>query len=811
MQDKLKNTTQLIEELQAARARIAELESAARAPEETAEHGQPVTASSIEGKTGGNELEEAQRESVERYRAYFENAPNAMFVVNADGKYIEVNEAACRLTGYTRDELLSMAIFELVPPDSPPEIFTALKKTGKTRGEIVIQRKDGANLESSIDAVALSGGRFMAFCADITERKQAEKDIKASEEKLHHILANSTNLFYSHTPDHVLTYMSPQVMEMLGYSPAEAMIKWTQLASDNPINEEGLKNTVEAMETGKAQPPYELELLHKSGRKVRVRVREAPVVKHGKTVAIVGAATDITERKKAEDRFKDLAEMLPETIFESDININLRYANRRALELFGYSADDLARGMNGLELLIPEDQDRARETLVRRLKGEQTGTTEYQAQRKDGSTFPVFFHMAPILEEGAIIGFRGIIVDITERKQAEEERAKLEEKYRQSQKMEAIGRLAGGVAHDFNNLVCAITGTASLALDDLPVQDPLRESLEEITKAADRAAALTQQLLAFSRKQVIAPKVINLSHLVERMHSMLVRLIGEDIILRTVPAKQLGWVRADPGQIEQVVLNLAINARDAMPDGGDLVIETADVLLDEEYCKQHGNATPGDHVILTVSDTGCGMSAEIREKIFEPFFTTKQLGQGTGLGLATVFGIIEQNEGNIEVYSEPQMGSSFKVYFPCVAEESETRTRSESREPVGGPETVLVVEDEEIVRTLAVRLLEHCSYNVLAAASAGDAIVLAERYEGPIDLLLTDVVMPQMNGRELAERLIKMRPGIKVLYTSGYTQNIIAHHGVLDDGIQFVAKPYSLDSLTARVREVLDQTKTKKT
>jgi CheY-like chemotaxis protein len=344
-----------------------------------------------------------------------------------------------------------------------------------------------------------------------------------------------------------------------------------------------------------------------------------------------------------------------------------------------------------------------------------------------------------------------------------------------------------------------------MALEGLSAADPLRLSITEINEAAERAADLTQQLLAFSRKQVIAPKVINLSHLIEGLHSMLTRLIGEDIILKTVPQKRLGRVRADPNQIEQIVLNLAVNARDAMPAGGGLTIETADVTFDDEYCDAHADAKPGDYVMVAVSDTGNGMSAEVREKIFEPFFTTKELGQGTGLGLATVYGIVKQNSGMIEVYSEQGKGSSFKVYFPRVLEKASALKRSTVLKDCGGTETVLVVEDEKMVRELAVRLLQRLGYKVLVAGCGSEAIALAQQYDGPIDLLFTDVVMPHMNGGELATKLTELRPALKVIFTSGHPRNFIGSHGVLDKDVQFIPKPYSPDQLAARVRQVLDE------
>ena len=324
-------------------------------------------------------------------------------------------------------------------------------------------------------------------------------------------------------------------------------------------------------------------------------------------------------------------------------------------------------------------------------------------------------------------------------------------------------------------------------------------------QSAERGADLTRQLLAFSRKQVIAPKSIDLSRLIARLHPMLVRLLGGDIVLTTVPQQPLGSVWADPSQIEQVVLNLAINARDAMPNAGKLTIETRDVNLDESYSEGRPNAVTGACVMLAVSDNGSGMPPEIQKQIFEPFFTTKQLGQGAGLGPVTVLGIVEQHGGRIEVYSEPGQGTSFKAYFPRVATAAETPEAARAREVGGGHETVLVVEDDETLRRLATKLLKRREFRLLAAASGSEAQAALQRHEGPVHLLFTDVVLPDMNGRELVSRIAETRPSIQVLYTSGYTHSIIAHHGVLDEGVRFIAKPYSADERAARIREVLDE------
>jgi signal transduction histidine kinase/ActR/RegA family two-component response regulator len=399
---------------------------------------------------------------------------------------------------------------------------------------------------------------------------------------------------------------------------------------------------------------------------------------------------------------------------------------------------------------------------------------------------------------------QSVRLQLVERERAEQALRTTEEQLRQAQKMEAIGRLAGSVAHDFNNLLSVILSYSALLLKDLKAVDPIRNDIESIRKAGERAADLTRQLLAFSRQQVLAPRLVRLNDVVRDAEKMLGRLLGEDIELVTHYAPQLPMVRVDPGQIDQVILNLAINARDAMPEGGKLSIETKEVLLDASYTTEHFGVVPGPHVMLAISDTGIGMDKATQARIFEPFFTTKELGKGTGLGLSTVFGIVKQSGGNIWVYSEPGGGTTFKVYFP-VGEGTETEP-VERVEPttLDGTETVLLVEDQDDVRLVAQEILRRRGYHVILARNAGEALLTCERHPRTIHLLLTDVVMPQMSGRELAERLSAVRPEMRVLYMSGYTENAIVHHGILDSGIHYLQKPLVPDILARRVREVLD-------
>jgi len=415
------------------------------------------------------------------------------------------------------------------------------------------------------------------------------------------------------------------------------------------------------------------------------------------------------------------------------------------------------------------------------------------------------FGVAPVILDGrrhAVVVLR----DISDRILAEQKSDRLAQQLQQAMKMEAIGRLAGGVAHDFNNLLTGIGGYTELLMSNLNPLDPMLEDLNEIKKATQSAVTLTSQLLAFSRKQLVEPKVLSLNDLILGLKKMLQRLIGEDIELKTMLSKGLASVKVDPGQYEQILVNLAVNSRDAMPDGGKLTIETANADLDEDYHATHPYIKPGRHVMLAISDTGCGMSAEVKSHLFEPFYTTKQKGRGTGLGLATIYGAVKQSGGSIEVYSEPEKGTVFRIYLPAIAENPEAleMDSSSSTSLPKGDETILLVEDERIVRELATKMLTRLNYSILPASNGAEALEIARSYAGIINLMITDVVMPGMNGRQLAEQLKQIRPQIKVLFTSGYTENAIAHHGIIDSNLNFIGKPYGSRDLARKIRRILD-------
>ena len=509
------------------------------------------------------------------------------------------------------------------------------------------------------------------------------------------------------------------------------------------------------------------------------------------------------ERKRAEEAlarsettYRSLVEDSPFGIFRSTPDGRLLAVNPALVSILGYDSEAELLQKNMAADVYVDAAQRAR--LLDEVVKLDSLTGESLWRRKDAKTITVR-HTARVVRDaaGRVDYFNVLVEDITERKL-------LEAQLRQAQKMEAVGRLAGGIAHDFNNLLTAILGSADLLLDTLSPDAPEREDLDEIRKAANRAADLTRQLLAFSRQQVLAPQVLDMNALVANLEKLLRRLIGEDVELRTVLAPDLGAVRADPGQLEQVIVNLAVNSRDAMPQGGQLTIETANVEFDEAYAAEHFPAEPGSYVLLAVTDTGTGMDAQTKSHIFEPFFTTKEKGKGTGLGLATVYGIVKQSDGYIWVYSEPGHGTSFMIYLPRVPDApGPVRPAFEPSASARGSETVLAVEDDEMVRALIRRMLETRGYTVLLASHGDEALRLLERHPGCIDLLMTDVVMPGMSGRDLADRVAELRPSIKVLYLSGYTDDAIVRHGVLEPGIAFLQKPFTADRLARRVREVL--------
>jgi len=636
---------------------------------------------------------------------------------------------------------------------------------------------------------------------EIAERRRAEEALRKSEAEKATVLNSMSEIVVYQDMEMRILWANKAAGETFGLSPQALRGQhcyrvWHH--RDEPCEE---CPVLKARISGR---PQQGEITTADGRHWWVRGDLARDLR-GDVLGMVGVSLDITERKRAEADLQEqvhflqqLIDAIPNPIFYTDTQGLYRGCNKAFAEhcgipqseivgksVFGWAPEELAAQYHSLDLELFSDPG--------------IQVFESRVSDADGSQREVITNKATYSDiEGNVAGLVGVMVDITERKH-------LEDQLRQAQKMEAIGKLAGGIAHDFNNVLTVINGCSEILLDSLWPDDPVRHDVEEIRKAGERATRLTQQLLTFSRRQVAHTTVLNLNELLQGMAQMLHRVIGEDVSLQLALAPKLGSVRADRGQIEQVVMNLAVNAREAMPAGGVLTLETASVRLGREYAARHMGVEPGPYVMLAISDTGCGMSPEVKEHLFEPFFTTKEKSGGTGLGLSTVYGIVKQSGGTIQVYSEVGRGTTFKIYLPRVREKvGELTDPAAAGTLPRGTETVLVVEDDETVRSFAVRMLEHFGYTTLEAPSGADALVLFRERAEPVHLVLTDVVMPEMSGLDFVRRMRQMHGDFEVLFMSGYTDDAIANHGVLDPGVSFIEKPFTVEALAVKVRQLLD-------
>lgn len=643
---------------------------------------------------------------------------------------------------------------------------------------------------------------------------RAKEALRESEQKYRTLFEHSYDAILLTVPDGAILDANQAACKMFGRSLDEikAVGRGGLVDTTDPRLHSALS---ERVRTGRAKG--EITMLRANGDKFPAEITSTVFVDASglqKTSMII---RDISERRRSHEtlkerelRFKKLSAHVPGMIYQflkkADGTYCVPFTTEAIRDIFGCSPRDVRNDISPIaRVVLPEDLDKLVDSIESSAERMTPWQCEYRVQIPGRPVRWMLGQSTPEkLPDGSII-WHGFNTDITERKRAEEEREKLQDQLLQSRKMESIGRLAGGVAHDFNNMLAVIIGHAEMALDKLDSTQVVHSDLQAILKAAQRSANLTRQLLGFARKQTVSPRVLDINETMDGMLRMLQRLIGENIDLLWKPGPDLWPIKIDPTQIDQVLANLCVNARDAIAGVGKVTIETENIVIDETYCRECPELIPGEYVRLSVSDSGCGMDEDVVNHLFEPFFTTKEVGKGTGLGLATIYGIIKQNSGFINVYSEPGQGTTFKMYFPRVAAAcSEGERPDREGEELRGAGTILLVEDEEPILVMAKTILEQYGYMVLAACSPAAALNIAGTHPGRIDLLITDVVMPGMSGKDLSEKLRDLKPGFKCIFMSGYTANAIVNQGILDEGIHFLQKPFSVKALAEKVRRVLD-------
>jgi two-component system, cell cycle sensor histidine kinase and response regulator CckA len=755
---------------------------------------------------------EKLRAAEERSRIILEGVKtHAIFMLDAEGNVASWNPGAERIKGYKAEEIVGQhfSIFyrpQDIDSGKPQRELQTVIAQGFFEEEGLRRRKDGSLFWAVITITPLYNDGpepvgFVKVVRDVTDRKKMQEALRVSEDRFH--------LLVDGVSDHAILMLDPEGTILTWSRGAERIDGYTAeeiigrhysclftpelIAAGKPIQE---------LEQAAAEGKVDVEgwRIRKNGSRFWVNGTLAALYdEHGKPRGFAKITRDLTAKRRNDELLQSVLNHTLDGIISIDELGTISMMNRAGERLFGRSGYEVI-GQN-INMLMPAPYHNEHDGYLANYK--RTGEAkiigigrEVEGLRKDGSTFPLDLAVTEFQLDNQRY-FVGIVRDISDKK-------KLESQLRQSQKMEAFGQLAGGVAHDFNNLVTVISGYCDLLLTKLPPEDPKTKMVQQVGRAGERAAALTRQLLAFSRQQVLAPKVLDLNAIVTDIEKMLHRLIGEDVLFTTVLGPAINPVKVDPGQIEQVIINLAVNARDAMPQGGNLTIETSDVELDESYTRTHPDARAGRFVLLAISDTGCGMTPEMKARIFEPFYTTKGVGQGTGLGLAVVHGIVKQSGGNIDLYTEVGVGTTFRIYLPAVQPVAAALPGSAPELPSTGSETILLVEDEESVRELATFVLEQCGYKVMTAPEGLAALQLMAACREKIDLLVTDVVMPQMGGRKLAETLLAEHPELRVLFMSGYTDDAVVRHGVLQANTNFLQKPFTPNSLANKVREVLD-------
>ncbi len=772
------------------------------------------------------QAEDALRESEEKHRRLYETMSQGVVYQDANGSIIMANPSAERILGLSLNQMMGKTSLDGIwksiredgadlPGDEHPSMVAL--RTGRPVGPSVLgifNLKRGEHAWLSVTAIPLfrpgeaSPFQVYATFEDITEQRKAERNYKTLFRKmldgfaLHEIVCDHHGI----PVDYRFLEVNPAFERLTGLK-AQDILGRTVLEIMPGVEAYWIETYGRVALTG--EPVFFENYTKELDKHFQVTAfRPAP-----NQFACIFA--DVTEHRRAEEalreseaRYRELVENANSIILRMDNVGTITFMNEFAQHFFGYHADEIV-GRSVIGTIVPESDSSGQDLRAMILDigrhPEHYIANENENMKRDGARVWVSWTNKPMLDSsGKVSEILCVGNDATARKLAEEEQEKLLAQLNQAQRMESVGRLAGGVAHDFNNMLGVILGHAEMALLKSGPSQPIYSDLQAICKAANRSADLTRQLLGFARKQTITPRVLDLNETVEGMIKILERLIGEDIDLGWMPGKDVWQVRVDPSQLDQILANLCVNARDAIAGVGKITIETENASFDEDYCSRHAGFVPGEFVLLAVSDDGCGMDKETIYRIFDPFFTTKGLGKGTGLGLATIYGIVKQNNGFINVYSEPGHGTTFKIYLPKYAGKVSPPVPTTVQEVSRGHEMILLVEDEPDILNVAREMLECFGYSVLAARTPGEAIHLAEKHTDKIDLLITDVIMPEMNGRELAKRLLSIHPDMTCMFMSGYTDDVIAHRGVLEEGVHFIQKPFSPQGLSSKVREALD-------
>jgi PAS domain S-box-containing protein len=766
--------------------------------------------------------EAAMLVSEERFRAISEYSHSAICIVDENAQILWINEKMMEISGFKRAQIMAAESFiSFIAPESADFVVSNFMEFVAGHEyhhhyNFYIIRADGEHrlLEKHMTHYTDKHGRrsLIISMLDVTETERAAKALIESEEKFSTAFkASPEAISIIAMKDGTYIDVNDIFLKISGFE-KEDIIGRTALDLDFWVDNNERNEYKDRLLKHGFIRNFEAQYKMRFGE-IRNFIVSSEVIELDGEKCSLNFIVDISERKKAEQALREneakqgkMVANIGDVIVIIDKNGINQYKSPNIERWFGWTPEDVI-GKPALDNVHPDDVDAAGKFITSLMTTpDAIGTTECRYRCKDGSYKWIEFTGFNLMNDPDIQGLLGNYQDISERKHAEEEKAKLEAQLQHALKMESVGRLAGGVAHDFNNMLQAILGNADMAKEMTPSDSPLRESLDEICNAAERSADLTRQLLAFARKQTVAPKVLNLNETVDGMIKMLQRLIGENINLSWLPGDGLWSTKVDPSQIDQILANLCVNARDAINGVGKITIETENCFCDEGYCANHIGFEPGSYVHLTVSDNGCGMDKEMMEHIFEPFFTTKGVGEGTGLGLATVYGAVKQNNGYIITYSEPGQGTSFNIYLPRHIGKSEQLAKDGKDGAITkGKETILICEDEATILKLAKMMLQRIGYNVLAANTPGEAVQLAEDYDGDIQVLMTDVIMPEMNGRDLARRIQQIYPNIKRLFMSGYTADVIAHHGILEEGVHFLQKPFSMKELSARVRETIEE------